>query len=155
MSVDYPEPGVLHGSVVGSIATLAQGSPITRLLPAASTTAQSATGTLPMVSPGLEAQEQKQQVTLQPPEVLPSPQTRLFSHLPLHSQQQSRTPYNMVPVGGIHVVPAGLTYSTFVPIPAGPLQLTIPAVNVIHRTSGPQPMRSRRRKARRILPWPS
>nr|XP_003468890.2 zinc finger protein 40 [Cavia porcellus] len=137
MSVDYPEPGVLHGSVVGSIATLAQGSPITRLLPAASTTAQSATGTLPMVSPGLEAQEQKQQVTLQPPEVLPSPQTRLFSHLPLHSQQQSRTPYNMVPVGGIHVVPAGLTYSTFVPIPAGPLQLTIPAVNVIHRTSGP------------------
>lgn len=40
----------------------------------------------------------------------------------------------MVPVGGIHVVPAGLTYSTFVPIQAGPMQLTIPAVNVIHRT---------------------
>ena len=42
----------------------------------------------------------------------------------------------MVPVGGIHVVPAGLTYSTFVPIQAGPVQLTIPAVNVIHRTVG-------------------
>lgn len=42
----------------------------------------------------------------------------------------------MVPVGGIHVVPAGLTYSTFVPIQAGPMQLTIPAVNVIHRTVG-------------------
>ncbi|OWK12631.1 hypothetical protein Celaphus_00015056 [Cervus elaphus hippelaphus] len=67
---------------------------------------------------------------------LPSPQTHLFSHLPLHSQQQSRTPYNMVPVGGIQVVPAGLTYSTFVPIQAGPVQLTIPAVNVIHRPLG-------------------
>lgn len=42
----------------------------------------------------------------------------------------------MVPVGGIHVVPAGLTYSTFVPIQAGPMQLTIPAVSVIHRTMG-------------------
>lgn len=42
----------------------------------------------------------------------------------------------MVPVGGIHVVPAGLTYSTFVPIQAGPMQLTIPAVSVIHRTVG-------------------
>ena len=42
----------------------------------------------------------------------------------------------MVPVGGIHVVPAGLTYSTFVPIQAGPMQLTIPAVSVLHRTMG-------------------
>lgn len=42
----------------------------------------------------------------------------------------------MVPVGGIQVVPAGLTYSTFVPIQAGPVQLTIPAVNVIHRPLG-------------------
>lgn len=42
----------------------------------------------------------------------------------------------MVPVGGIHVVPAGLTYSTFVPIQAAPMQLTIPAVNVIRRTVG-------------------
>lgn len=42
----------------------------------------------------------------------------------------------MVPVGGIHVVPAAFTYSTFVPIQAGPMQLTIPAVSVIHRTTG-------------------
>lgn len=42
----------------------------------------------------------------------------------------------MVPVGGLQVVPAGLaTYSTFVPIQAGPVQLTIPAVGVIHRTT--------------------
>lgn len=41
-----------------------------------------------------------------------------------------------MPVGGIQVVPAGLaTYSTFVPIQAGPVQLTIPAVSVIHRTT--------------------
>lgn len=65
-----------------------------------------------------------------------APQTHLFSHLPLHSQRQAKAPYGTVPVGGIQVVPAGLaTYSTFVPIPAGPVQLTIPAVSVIHRTA--------------------
>lgn len=88
------------------------------------------------VSSHPDSQDPKQQIILQPSPGLPSPQTHLFSHLPLHSQQQSRTPYNMVPVGGIHVVPAGLTYSTFVPIQAGPMQLTIPAVSVIHRTVG-------------------
>ncbi|XP_023667696.2 zinc finger protein 40 isoform X1 [Paramormyrops kingsleyae] len=62
----------------------------------------------------------------------------LFSHLPLHSQQPARTPYSMVPVGGIQLVPAGLAaYSTFVPVRAGHVQLTIPAVSVIHRGSGP------------------
>lgn len=47
----------------------------------------------------------------------------------------------MVPVGGIQLVPAGLAaYSTFVPIQAGPVQLTIPAVSVIHRqASSPLP----------------
>ncbi|KAI4883287.1 hypothetical protein NFI96_021028, partial [Prochilodus magdalenae] len=67
--------------------------------------------------------------------------THLFSHLPLHSQQPARSPYSMVPVGGIQLVPAGLAaYSTFVPIQAGPVQLTIPAVSVIHRqASSPLP----------------
>lgn len=65
-------------------------------------------------------------------------QTHLFSHLPLHSQQPSRSSYSMVPVGGIQLVPAGLAaYSTFVPIQAGPVQLTIPAVSVIHRNTSP------------------
>ncbi|KAM6176647.1 zinc finger protein 40 isoform 2-T2 [Erethizon dorsatum] len=138
MSVDYPEPGVVQSSVVEKAITLTQTPSSVRLLPAAAApTPQPVAGAVPVASPRPEAQEQKQQVTPQPPTVLPSPQTHLFSHLPLHSQQQSRTPYNMVPVGGIHVVPAGLTYSTFVPIQAGPVQLTIPAVNVIHRTMGP------------------
>ncbi|KAF1381860.1 hypothetical protein PFLUV_G00158390 [Perca fluviatilis] len=67
-------------------------------------------------------------------------QTHLFSHLPLHSQQASRSSYSMVPVGGIQLVPAGLAaYSTFVPIQAGPVQLTIPAVSVIHRNTSPLP----------------
>ncbi|XP_076865628.1 zinc finger protein 40 [Brachyhypopomus gauderio] len=67
--------------------------------------------------------------------------THLFSHLPLHSQQPTRSPYSMVPVGGIQLVPAGLAaYSTFVPIQAGPVQLSIPAVSVIHRqASSPLP----------------
>ncbi|XP_075995347.1 zinc finger protein 40 isoform X2 [Genypterus blacodes] len=63
-------------------------------------------------------------------------QAHLFSHLPLHSQQPSRSAYSMVPVGGIQLVPAGLAaYSTFVPIQAGPVQLTIPALSVIHRNA--------------------
>uniref|UniRef100_A0A3Q4HET3 HIVEP zinc finger 1 n=1 Tax=Neolamprologus brichardi TaxID=32507 RepID=A0A3Q4HET3_NEOBR len=67
-------------------------------------------------------------------------QTHLFSHLPLHSQQPSRSSYSMVPVGGIQLVPAGLAaYSTFVPIQAGPVQLTIPALSVIHRNTSPLP----------------
>ncbi|KAM7373474.1 hypothetical protein PAMP_008322 [Pampus punctatissimus] len=67
-------------------------------------------------------------------------QTHLFSHLPLHSQQPSRSSYSMVPVGGIQLVPTGLAaYSTFVPIQAGPVQLTIPAVSVIHRNTSPLP----------------
>lgn len=68
------------------------------------------------------------------------PHTHLFSHLPLHSQQPSRSSYSMVPVGGIQLVPAGLAaYSTFVPIQAGPVQLTIPAVSIIHRNTSPLP----------------
>lgn len=68
------------------------------------------------------------------------PHTHLFSHLPLHSQQPSRSSYGMVPVGGIQLVPAGLAaYSTFVPIQAGPVQLTIPAVSIIHRNTSPLP----------------
>ncbi|XP_061520133.1 LOW QUALITY PROTEIN: zinc finger protein 40 [Phycodurus eques] len=64
--------------------------------------------------------------------------THLFSHLPLHSQQPFSSPYNMIPLGGIQLVPAGLAaYSTFVPIQAGPVHLTIPAVSVIHRNASP------------------
>ncbi|OCT76454.1 hypothetical protein XELAEV_18031655mg [Xenopus laevis] len=71
----------------------------------------------------------------QPSSVEP-PHTHLFSHLPLHSQQPTRSPYSMIPVGGIQLVPAGLAaYSTFVPFQAAPVQLTIPAMGVIHRTS--------------------
>ncbi|KAK6323984.1 hypothetical protein J4Q44_G00063230 [Coregonus suidteri] len=66
--------------------------------------------------------------------------THLFSHLPLHSQQPTRSPYSMVPVGVIQLVPAGLpAYSTFVPIQAATVQLTIPAVSVIHRNTSPLP----------------
>lgn len=67
----------------------------------------------------------------------PAAEAHLFSHLPLHSQQPARSPYSMVPVGGIQLVPAGL--ATLVPIQAGPVQLTIPAVGVIHRNASPLP----------------
>ncbi|XP_076999406.1 zinc finger protein 40 [Tamandua tetradactyla] len=138
MSVDYPESDEILSHSVGVTAfALAQNTSSVRQPPAAEPgTPQPAVGDPSGASPGPSTQEQKQQATVQPTTGLPSPQTHLFSHLPLHSQQQSRTPYNMVPVGGIQVVPAGLTYSTLVPIQAGPMQLTIPAVGVIHRTVG-------------------
>ncbi|XP_061597201.1 zinc finger protein 40 [Cololabis saira] len=62
-----------------------------------------------------------------PPPLAPPPETRLFSHLPLHSQGP-RPSYGVLPVGGVQLVPAGL--ATF---------LTIPAVGVIHRNSSPAP----------------
>lgn len=138
MSVHYSESDALRSPAAGNTVASIQDSPSVGLPPAtiAQLNPQPAARISSSVSPHPESQEPKQQITLQPSPGLPSPQTHLFSHLPLHSQQQSRTPYNMVPVGGIHVVPAGLTYSTFVPIQAGPMQLTIPAVSVIHRTVG-------------------
>lgn len=137
MSVDYPESDVLTSPTAAKTVASIQDSSSVRLSPAvAQLNPQQAARIPPSVSPHPDSQERKPQITLQPPPGLPSPQTHLFSHLPLHSQQQSRTPYNMVPVGGIHVVPTGLTYSTFVPIQAGPMQLTIPAVSVLHRTMG-------------------
>lgn len=40
--------------------------------------------------------------------VLPEAQTGcLFTHLPLHSQQQARAPYQMIPIGGIQMVQSG------------------------------------------------
>ncbi|XP_058141214.1 zinc finger protein 40 isoform X2 [Dasypus novemcinctus] len=134
MSIDYPESDeILRNSVAAK--AIAQNASSVRLPPAAEPGPQAAVGAPPGTSPHADPQEQKQQMTLQTAG-LPSPHTHLFSHLPLHSQQQSRTPYNMVPVGGIQVVPASLTYSTLVPIQAGPMQLTIPAVSVIHGTMG-------------------
>ncbi|XP_053349541.1 transcription factor HIVEP3 [Clarias gariepinus] len=42
-----------------------------------------------------------------PPTHVPIPSRtvdRMFSHLPLHSQQQARMPYHMIPIGGIQMV---------------------------------------------------
>lgn len=42
-----------------------------------------------------------------PTTYVPSPSRtvdRMFSHLPLHSQQQARMPYHMIPIGGIQMV---------------------------------------------------
>ncbi|EGV92891.1 zinc finger protein 40 isoform X2 [Cricetulus griseus] len=137
MSVDYPGSDVLRSPTAAQTVASIQDSSSVRLPPVvAQLNPQPAARIRSSASPHSDSQEPKQQITLQPSPGLPSPQTHLFSHLPLHSQQQSRTPYNMVPVGGIHVVPAAFTYSTFVPIQAGPMQLTIPAVSVIHRTTG-------------------
>lgn len=141
LSVHSSESDVLRSPAAGNPAAGSPGAAVqdssVGLPPAvAQLNPQPAARISSSVSPHPDSQDQKQQIILQPPPGLPSPQTHLFSHLPLHSQQQSRTPYNMVPVGGIHVVTAGLTYSTFVPIQAGPMQLTIPAVSVIHRTVG-------------------
>ncbi|XP_027732972.1 zinc finger protein 40 isoform X1 [Vombatus ursinus] len=140
MSIDYPDAEEVAGS-----ATIVKPTSVTQNIcslqlpsPAVDHGTQTTVVVPSVASPYPKMQEQRQQIPLQHLTELMPPQTHLFSHLPLHSQQQTRTPFSMIPVGGIHVVPAGLTaYSTFVPIQAGSMQFTIPAVGVIHRTTGP------------------
>ncbi|KFW07146.1 Zinc finger protein 40, partial [Eurypyga helias] len=119
MSVDYPDAEAALGHSLISTATLTKSTP--------------------SISSPSSPMERSMQTTAPSPYHAAeprAPQTHLFSHLPLHSQRQAKASYGTVPVGGIQVVPAGLaTYSTFVPIQAGPVQLTIPAVSVIHRTT--------------------
>ncbi|NXL84138.1 ZEP1 protein, partial [Alectura lathami] len=132
MSVDYPDPetSVAHSSMSTAV--------LTKSTPSTSSPSSPADRSLQTTaaSPYAETQEEKLPSSLPRAAELRPSQTHLFSHLPLHSQQQAKASYGMVPVGGLQVVPAGLaTYSTFVPIQAGPVQLTIPAVSVIHRTT--------------------
>lgn len=95
MSVDYPESEeILRSPAAGKNVVSPAGQP------AASPHSPSpAAGVPAQASPRPDTQEQKQQATQRPTPGSPSPSplTHLFSHLPLHSQQQSRTPYNMVP----------------------------------------------------------
>ncbi|XP_060100196.1 zinc finger protein 40 [Heteronotia binoei] len=136
MYVDYPDAeGALGTSGATAVTTAVSKSTTCTRLPSSPVDRSTQTT---MVAPSaaspypelLEQKHQQQTMNAAPP------QAHLFSHLPLHSQQQAKTPYGMIPVGGIHVVPAGLaTYSTFLPIQAGPVQLSIPAVSVIHRTT--------------------
>ncbi|NXU45540.1 ZEP1 protein, partial [Drymodes brunneopygia] len=136
MSVDYPDPETALGHSLVSTAGLTK---------VGMSNSKQRLGTPSISSPSSPADHNVQPMAPSPYTEIPeekltaelrAPQTHLFSHLPLHSQQQAKAPYGMVPVGGIQVVPAGLaTYSTFVPIQAGPVQLTIPAVSVIHRTT--------------------
>ncbi|NXU58395.1 ZEP1 protein, partial [Turnix velox] len=124
MSVDYPDPEAALGHSLISTAALTKSTP--SISSPSSPVDCSMSTTAP--SPYTDIPEQ--------PAELRAPQTHLFSHLPLHSQRQAKAAYGTAtPLGGIQVVPAGLaTYSTFVPIQAGPVQLTIP-VSVIHRTT--------------------
>ncbi|KAM6135575.1 zinc finger protein 40 isoform 2-T2 [Pterocles gutturalis] len=133
MSVHYPDPeAALDHSLISTAA-------LTKSMPSVSSPSSPADHSMQTTAPSPYAEIPEEKLaTGCPPRAaeLRAPQTHLFSHLPLHSQQQAKAPYGMVPVGGIQVVPAGLaTYSTFVPIQAGPVQLTIPAVSVIHRTT--------------------
>ncbi|XP_044523640.1 zinc finger protein 40 [Gracilinanus agilis] len=140
MSIDYPDAEeVARSPTTVKPTDVTQNTPSLQLLSPSVDHGTQKTAVVPSVaSPYPKIQDHKQPIPLQQITELMPPQTHLFSHLPLHSQQQTRTPFSMIPVGGIHVVPAGLTaYSTFVPIQAGPMQLTIPAVGVIHRTTGP------------------
>ncbi|XP_075441816.1 zinc finger protein 40 isoform X2 [Ascaphus truei] len=135
MSVDYPyAEEVLESSSETKPATVSNNSSVN--IP--SSPVDRSTQTMDSCANPTDCKVHQQHAvdsTQQPTQVGP-PQTHLFSHLPLHSQQPVRAPYSMIPVGGIQLVPAGLSaYSTFVPFQAGPVQLTIPAVGIIHRTT--------------------
>ncbi|NWU67917.1 ZEP1 protein, partial [Pterocles burchelli] len=133
MSVHYPDPeAALDHSLISTAA-------LTKSMPSISSPSSPADHSMQTMAPSPYAEILEEKLAAGcPPHAaeLRAPHTHLFSHLPLHSQQQAKAPYGMVPVGGIQVVPAGLaTYSTFVPIQTGPVRLTIPAVSVIHRTT--------------------
>ncbi|KAM4705016.1 zinc finger protein 40 [Rhinophrynus dorsalis] len=139
MSVDYPdaEEGSESSSTQLKITTPSNESPSANI---PSSPVDRSTQTMDSCAdpgePNVHHQTRTDPVQ-QSTEMAP-PHTHLFSHLPLHSQQPVSSPYSMIPVGGIQLVPAGLTaYSAFVPFQAAPLQLTIPAVGVIHRTTNP------------------
>ncbi|KAM9493087.1 zinc finger protein 40 isoform 2-T3 [Clarias gariepinus] len=141
MSIDYPDPDVPPSPPVPSKSSPSgQGE-------STSSNSQTANESNSNVDRSTQTTSDSLQGSLHFPSLGPEHEsgvgatTRLFSHLPLHSQQPTRSPHSMVPVGGIQLVPAGLAaYSTFVPIQAGPVQLTIPAVSVIHRqASSPLP----------------
>ncbi|NXW18635.1 ZEP1 protein, partial [Circaetus pectoralis] len=134
MSVDYPDAEAALGHPLISTAALTKVGSTPSVSSPSSLVDSSMPTTAP--SPYAEIPEEKPAGCPQHAAELRAPQTHLFSHLPLHSQRQAKAPYGTVPVGGIQVVPAGLAaYSAFVPIQAGPVQLTIPAVSVIHRTT--------------------
>ncbi|KAF7211408.1 zinc finger protein 40 isoform X1 [Nothobranchius furzeri] len=125
MSIDYPDVDVPPSPpVMTRSSKLVQEAPAPPAATESSAPVDRSTQTSSYLPPHLHLQG-----AAQPAE------THLFSHLPLHSQQPAHSPYSMVPVGGIQLVPAGL--ATFVPIQAGPVQLTIPAVGVIHRNTSP------------------
>ncbi|XP_075069178.1 zinc finger protein 40 isoform X2 [Mixophyes fleayi] len=134
MSVDYPdaEEG-LDGSVEGKNLTV---SHVLSSVNTPSSPVDRSTQTMESSVMDGDIHQQKSPNLTQQFSQISAAQTHLFSHLPLHSQQPVRSPYSMIPVGGIQLVPAGLTaYSTFLPFPATQVQLTIPAVGVIHRTA--------------------
>ncbi|NWT62401.1 ZEP1 protein, partial [Erythrocercus mccallii] len=133
MSVDYPDPDTALGhSLISTAAHTKTCVVLSQSTPSISSPSSPADRSTPTMAPSPYTEIPEEKAAAEPR----APQTHLFSHLPLHSQRQAKAPYGMVPVGGIQVVPAGLaTYSTFVPIQAGPVQLTIPAVSVIHRTT--------------------
>ncbi|NWH83558.1 ZEP1 protein, partial [Aegithalos caudatus] len=131
MSVDYHNPDAALGHSLTAALTKACVV-LSQSTPSISSPSSPADRSMPTTAPSPYTEILEEKPAAEPR----APQTHLFSHLPLHSQRQAKAPYGMVPVGGIQVVPAGLaTYSTFVPIQAGPVQLTIPAVSVIHRTT--------------------
>ncbi|XP_048415341.1 zinc finger protein 40 isoform X2 [Stegostoma tigrinum] len=87
--------------------------------------------TSPVSSPRkLDSQQQRQPVENQGL-LAEDPPLHLFSHLPLHSQQQVKTTRSMIPVGGIQL--GLMAYSTFVPIQTRPMQLT--AFNIFHQST--------------------
>ncbi|XP_075682748.1 zinc finger protein 40 isoform X2 [Rhinoderma darwinii] len=134
MSIDYPdaEDG-LEGKVESKHLTSSHGSPSVHT---PSSPVDRSTQTMDSSVAGSDILQPILADTTHRPAQISTAPTHLYSHLPLHSQQPVRSPYSMIPVGGIQLVPAGLTaYSTFVPFPAGQVQLTIPAVGVIHRTA--------------------
>ncbi|KAM4688473.1 zinc finger protein 40 [Discoglossus pictus] len=136
MSVDYPDTEENLGNLAERKKLTVSNDPVSGNLPSSPVDRSTQTMDSCTETKDSEVHQQKSNEGTPQPTPMVSSHTHLFSHLPLHSQQPVRSPYSMIPVGGIQLVPAGLTaYSTFLPFQAGPVQLTIPAMGVIQRTT--------------------
>lgn len=73
----------------------------------------------------------------------------LFSHLPLHSQQQIHTPFPMIPIGGIQIVQSarpsitGLTPPAHLPLQRNTLEKSSVTDMVFQEADGQKPPRGR------------
>ncbi|KYO30444.1 hypothetical protein Y1Q_0019069 [Alligator mississippiensis] len=94
MSIDYPDTvAALRSPATSNVVVTKSAHSIRLPSPPVDRSTQTTIVAPSAASPYLEIQDEKPQECQRRATELPAPPTHLFSHLPLHSQQQAKTPY--------------------------------------------------------------